>query len=272
MSNIILPDDRGNSIMTRGVSRRKFLAGSGAAIGGAALFGAASFSPAHAAGYNIARKTLSQSLDSDLDILQFALTLEHIEDTAYRVINDSGLLSGKVADYFRAFGDHEHAHVVAIIQVIESMGATPVKAQASYNFPTLNSQEEVVAFFAQVEELGAGAYLGAAPLIQDKGILQAAASIHDVEGQHASVLRAVMGDKEPSPAFAAPIALADVLAVVGPILGGGGTDPMPGGMPTTGGAPGLVTPLVVAAGLGAAALGAMLHIRGRENREEETTA
>ncbi len=274
MSNNLLPENEGK-ILSRGISRRKFLAGSGAAIGGAALFGAATFSPAHAAGYSIATSTLSQ-LNSDMDILMFALTLEHIEDAAYRAVNASGLLSGKVAEYFKTFGEHEHAHVVALTDVITKLGGTPVQEQASYNFPKLGSQDEVVAFFAQVEELGAGAYLGAAPLLQDKALLGAAASIHDVEAQHASTLRAVMGDAEPSPAFGSPKTYDEVIAVVGPILaasGGGG--PMPGGMPTTGkGDSGFATPLVVVAGLGAAAVGALLRVRGRENQvaQEENNA
>ncbi len=264
MSNLIQPDDEGN---VNGISRRKFLMGSGAVVGAAALFGVGGLSRGELLGVQIAS---AQSLNSDMDILMFALTLEHIEDAAYRAVNASGLLSGKVAEYFKTFGDHEHAHVVALTDTITKLGGTPVAEQASYNFPSFGSQDDVVKFFTVVEEVGAGAYLGAAPLIQDKALLAAAASIHDVEGQHAATLHAVMGDAEPSPAFAAPLTLQQVLSAVTPLLGtaGGGTTAPPG-MPTTGSGSSLLSPWWAAAGLGAAAVGALLRVRGRENAPAE---
>ncbi len=269
MSNIILPDDEGKG---NGISRRKFLMGSGAAVGAAALFGASGFTPGKLLGVQLAA---AQSLNSDMDILMFALTLEHLEDAAYRAANGSGLLSGKVADYFKTFGDQEHQHVVAITDTINKLGGTPVAEQASYNFPNFASQDDLVKFFAQVEEVGAGAYLGAAPLIKDPGILAAAASIHDVEGMHASVLRAVMNDPAPSPAFAAPLPVSDVLAAVTPLLGtpsGGTGTGGTVGMPRTGSPSSFPGPLFVAAGLGAAAVGALLKVRARGDAEATENA
>ena len=210
MSNMILPEGAG-----KGISRRQFLAGSGALAGAAALLGMAGLTPGQRAGVRLAA---AAELKTDLDILQFALTLEHVEDAAYRAVNSSGLLSGKVAEYFKTFGDHEHAHVVALTGVINKMGAQPVAEQATYYFPKFGSQDEVVKFFAQVEEVGAGAYLGAAPMIKSGDILGAAAAIHNVEAQHASTLRAVMNDPAPSPAFGSPLTVDQVLAAVTPLL------------------------------------------------------
>ncbi|MDQ6693319.1 MAG: ferritin-like domain-containing protein [Chloroflexota bacterium] len=260
MSNMILPEDEGNA--PKGLSRRKFLMGSGAAVGAAALFGATSLTPGQLLGVKIAS---AAGLNSDMDILMFALTLEHVEDAAYRAVNASGLLSGQVADLFKMFGDHEHQHVVALTDVITKLGGTPVAEQASYSFPNLTSQDEVVKFFATVEEVGAGAYLGAAPLLKDKALLSAAASIHDVEAQHASVLRAVMNDPAPSPAFGTPKTYDEVIAAVGPLLAMNGGN-MPG-MPTTG-APSLGTPWLLA-GLGAVAAGAMIKVRQRQHSGSE---
>lgn len=267
MSNLISPDDEGQ---VRGISRRKFLVGAGATVGTAALFGASSLTPGHLLGLQIARAQ-SLNLNSDLDILMFALTLEHIEDAAYRAANASGLLSGRVADYFKTFGDQEHQHVVAITSTIQKLGGTPVAELSGYNFPSFGSQADVVSFFATVEEVGAGAYLGAAPKIKDVNILAAAASIHDVEGQHASVLRAVMGDTMPSPAFAAPLNLDEVLAAVGPLLPSGGS-PTPG-MPVTGNGNSTNWGPLAVVGLGAAALGAAIRLRTRQpNQVEEESA
>ncbi len=210
MSNSIRPEEEG-----RGISRRQFLVGSGALMGAAALLRVPGLSFGQQAGVKAAA---AAQLNSDMDILMFALTLEHLEDAAYRAANGSGLLSGSVAEYFKAFGDHEHAHVVALTDVINKLGGKPVAAQASYNLPKFNNQDEVVKFFAQVEEVGAGAYLGAAPLLQSKDLLAAAAAIHNVEAQHASTLRAVMGDAEPAPAFGSPLTYAQVIAAVTPLL------------------------------------------------------
>lgn len=270
MSNYLLPDDSGE---VQGISRRKFLIGSGATVGAAALFGASSLglTQGQLLGMQIA-SAQSINLNSDMDILMFALTLEHIEDAAYRALNASGLLSGRVAQYFQDFGGHEHAHVVALTDTITKLGGTPVAEQASYSFPTFSNQDEVVKFFAIVEEVGAGAYLGAAPLLKDKALLAAAASIHDVEAQHASVLRAVMGDAEPAPAFGSPKTLDEVLAAVGPLLkmqgGAGGGGMTPAGMPRTG-ASATPAPWLIVTGLGAAAVGALLRIRARENGETQ---
>ncbi|HUS17150.1 MAG TPA: ferritin-like domain-containing protein, partial [Chloroflexia bacterium] len=92
MSNIILPEGE-----SKGFSRRQFLAGTGALAGAAAVFGATGLTrltPGTRAGVQIAA---AAELKSDLEILQFALTLEHLEDAAYRAANSSGLLSGRIA-------------------------------------------------------------------------------------------------------------------------------------------------------------------------------
>ncbi|MDQ2805401.1 MAG: ferritin-like domain-containing protein [Chloroflexota bacterium] len=213
MSNIILPEGEG-----KGLSRRQFLGASGALAGAAALFGVAGMG--RMTGGQVAGIRLAQAaeLKTDLDIVQFALTLEHLEDAAYRAANASGLLSGKVAEYFKTFGEHEHTHVLAVTDVVKKLGGTPVAEQAKYNLPKFSSQMELVTFFAQVEEVGAGAYLGAAPLIQSKDILAAAAAIHNVEAQHASVFAAVLNSPAPSPAFGKPLTVDQVLAAVTPLL------------------------------------------------------
>jgi hypothetical protein len=203
-----------------GFSRRKFLIGAGGVAGGLALaggFGGAlgNLTLGQQAGVRIAA---AQNLKTDLDILQFALTLEHFENAAYAAANQSGLLTGQAADLFKAFGEHEAAHVAALTDVITKMGATPVAAQNKYYLPNLQTSDQIVDLFIQLEEVGAGAYLGAAPMIQDKALLSAAASIHDVEAQHASSLKALKSDPMPSPAFGAPLSYDEVIMAVTPFL------------------------------------------------------
>ncbi len=173
------------------------------------------------------RIVLAQSNDQFLDVLNYALTLEHLEARAYSDIIASGLLSGQALSYFQTFGAHETAHVTALTQTIQSLGGTPVAAQASYNWPDFKTQQEVLEYFHTVEELGAAAYLGAAPMLQgNDDLLTAAVSIHNVEGQHAAVLSDLIG-QPPSPAFAEGKTIEEVLAVVTPILTVSGTPEMP---------------------------------------------
>ena len=167
----------------------------------------------------------------DLDILNYALTLEHLEAEAYRVANASGLLSGKAAEYFQDFGAHEAAHVDALTQTIRDLGGTPVAKADAYAFPTFANSQELLEFFQSVEELGAAAYLAQAPRLQDPELLTAAISIHNVEAQHAAVLSDLIG-VAPSPAFGEPKSMEEVLMVVTPLIMTSGQ--MPAAMPRTG--------------------------------------
>lgn len=177
------------------------------------------------------RIALAQSGNGFIDVLNYALTLEHLEARAYADVIASGLLSGQVLAYFQNFGEHEAAHVQALTQTIQKLGGTPVAAQESYNWPDFSTQQEVLEYFHTVEELGAAAYLGAAPrLIENDELLTAAVSIHNVEGQHAAVLSTLIGES-PSPAFAEGKSMEAVLEVVTPILM---ADSMPAAMPSTG--------------------------------------
>lgn len=215
-------------------SRRRFIRNSAMlAVGSALATNSFTFTTAAASSpQNIRMANLASVSDSDLAILNYALTLEHLESKAYAVINASGLLSGTAAAYFKTFGGHESTHVDVLTKTINDLGGTPVQAQASYNLPALKSQQEVLQYFHDVEELGAAAYLGQAPRLQNGDLLTAAVSIHNVEAQHAAALADLIG-VAPSPMFGTPKTMEEVLAVVSPILMP--ADSMPTQMPGTGG-------------------------------------
>jgi hypothetical protein len=122
-------------------------------------------------GHAYARGAAAQTGNATLDILNYALTLEHLESRAYSEVLAAGLVSGRARDYFQTFGAHEAAHVDALTQTIRSLGGTPVMAQQNYNWPAFQSQEEVITYFQTVEELGAAAYLGQAPALVGGGDL-----------------------------------------------------------------------------------------------------
>jgi hypothetical protein len=91
-------------------------------------------------------EALAADLPDDIAILNFALTLEHLEARAYRDALASGKLSGKNAAYAQAYGTQEAAHVALLMQAITQAGKTPVSAQATYNFPAFTDEQAVVGF------------------------------------------------------------------------------------------------------------------------------
>jgi rubrerythrin len=156
---------------------------------------------------------------TDVDILQFALTLEHLEAAMYREMLDTGILTGKEMRYFESFGSHEAAHVDALTQALQAAGATPNPALAMYNFPSFGSRMDILNFAKTAEDIGVGAYQGAAAAIQNKEYLAAAGSILQVEARHVAIVNILLG-MEPAPAPTTPsLTVEEVLDKVNPILG-----------------------------------------------------
>lgn len=216
------------SFLNRPLNRRMFLRNSAIALVTASLAQTALTTGRAYAATSAANRA---QMNMDLDILNYALTLEHLEAEAYRAANASGLLTGAAVGYFADFGAHEAAHVVALTQTITDLGGTPVAMAASYALPTFTSSQEIVEFFQSVEELGAAAYLGQAPRLVNPDLITAAVAIHNVEAQHAAVLSDLIG-VAPAPAFAQPKSMEEVLMVVTPIIMP--AEQMPAAMPRTG--------------------------------------
>lgn len=193
------------------LSRRALLKGViGAAALAAAPISGLAFSEAQA---------LAASLPDDFAILNFALTLEHLEDVAYRQAVASGKLTGKNQVYAQQFGAQEAQHVALITGALQQAGKTPVAEQARYNFPAYSDERAIVDFLRVLEETGVGAYSGAAQYIKDKGILTVAGGIQQVEARHTAILRRQDGMSPVPAAFEKALTPDQVLAAAGPILG-----------------------------------------------------
>lgn len=160
-------------------------------------------------------------LDDDLQILNYALTLEHLESAAYKAVLGMNVLTGRALTYFTAFGAHEVTHVDAITMTIRQLGGTPV-SPATYNFSSVpKDQAGIIAFFQNVESVGASAYLGAAGSIKAIPVLDAALSIHAVEAEHASALADLVmpgGELFAPEAFATPRTPDQVMQIVAPFF------------------------------------------------------
>jgi rubrerythrin len=222
-------------------SRKRFLrmAGSGVAGGLAVLIAAcgdddkssSSSSSSSSSGSSMdTSKASASDMKGDLEILNYALTLEYLEATFYQQVLDSGLVTDpNIAELAKAIGQSEQDHVDALKKTIESLGGKAVKAPKTKFEPVLEQGLDVVLqTAATVENLGAAAYLGQAPRIKNKDILAAALSIHSVEARHAAGLNLLVGrgftggnaleGSIPDGPFGAPMDMAAVLKAVKPYL------------------------------------------------------
>lgn len=175
-----------------------------------------------AAGSVLLSRTASAQ-STDVDIANFALTLEYLEAEFYGLALDAGVLSGDALGVVTNLYDHESQHVDAIIDLLEGAGATPV-AKPEFVFPkdAFTSQAGILELAATFEPVGVGAYLGAAPMIQSPDILAAAGSIAGVEGEHVvAVNNLVTGLPAAVEAFPAALPMDEVLDAVSPFIMGG---------------------------------------------------
>jgi rubrerythrin len=195
-----------HEVLDLAFSRRHFVRGS-IASGAMALASAAGLGRAFGQGLG------------DVDILQFALTLEHLKARMYAEMLATDLLTGKDKSYIETFAGHEAAHVQALAATLTQLGAAPVQAQAAYTFPAFDTRTNMLNFAKTVEDVTVGAYQGAAASIRNQEILAAAGSIVQAEARHAAIVNFLLG-LDPVPRPTTPSFTVDeVNAIVGPILG-----------------------------------------------------
>jgi rubrerythrin len=162
----------------------------------------------------------SGSMKGDLEIVQYALTLEHLETDFYNAVIDSGVVKDRaLAETAKMIRDNEQEHVDALTGTVKQLGGKPVRPKTNFDAVLEGGEKMVLETAATVENLGAAAYLGQAGRIMSKEILAAALAIHSVEGRHAAALNTVVGKTiVPDGAFAKPASMAQVLPKVKPFL------------------------------------------------------
>jgi rubrerythrin len=161
------------------------------------------------------------SASGDLEIANYALTLEYLEADFYQQVVESGQVTDKkIAELAKSIGEHEQAHVAALKSMVEKMGGTPAaKPMTKFDDVLAGGPEKILSTAATVENLGAAAYLGQAGAIKSMEVLAAALSIHSVEARHAAALNTLVGKTVvPDGAFAKPASKDEVLKQVQPFI------------------------------------------------------
>ena len=171
-----------------------------AAIGGAVLLGA------------VARPSVaSAATANDVDILNYALTLEYLQASFYTETERIGALKGRAAEAARVVGAVERAHVKALRKVL---GTAAVK-RPTFNFRgTTEETRRFLKTAVAFEDLAVAAYKAQAPRLKSKAVLAAAISIHSVEARHAAWMRRLFGIVPAVTAFDQPLSRSRVERIV----------------------------------------------------------
>jgi rubrerythrin len=176
-----------------------------------ALYGAAAFTP-------MVRKAFGQASMGDIDILNFALTLEYLEAAFYEGAAKTPGLSKEVSQYVKTFGAEEQEHVDALTTTIKDLGGTPVEAPKADFGDAFSSVDTLIPLAITFEDTGVSAYNGAAPEIESKDLLATAGGIVQVEARHAAAIRFAAGE-DPAPEAFDPVLTEDeVLKAVQPFI------------------------------------------------------
>lgn len=238
-----------------GSSRRRFLNRSVVA-GGAllALGGGTGFAVAQESDDSMTEEmtaTFDDVRGTDIDVLNYALSLEHLENAFYREglesFNESDFVVADslqsfdeetrlaVYGYVQTVGNHEATHVDVLTQAVELLGGDPAQ-EATYDFG-IETVGDFLALGQVLENTGVAAYAGAAPYVESPDLLGAALSIHSVEARHAAILNWVNGESPFPNAFDPASSQGDVLEAVSQFIDSGdpgnGTETPDGNETTT---------------------------------------
>ncbi len=176
------------AVEVHGMTRASFILRGALAAG--AVYGMGAVAP-------FVSQALAASGGGDVEILNFALTLEYLESAFYNDKAKQVGLSGQAKDYAKQFGAEEAAHVAALNAAIKKLGGTPV---ARTDVRLSREQRKVVP----------GARLGARehrrrrlqrrrPSSPVKAVLASAGSIVQIEARHAAAINLLIGSS-PTPA------------------------------------------------------------------------
>ena len=156
--------------------------------------------------------------NQDVNILNFALTLEYLEAAFYNEAVRNAGLHGREYTLANVVRRHENEHVAFLRRALGSKAV----AKPTFNFgATTHSKAKFLATAFALENEGVAAYSGQGPRIKTVAYVEAAISILTIEARHASAFAMIqnrIGGPEgiaPSGAFDKPKSMSQVLSDVG---------------------------------------------------------
>jgi hypothetical protein len=167
----------------------------------------------------------------DIVVFKFADVLEQLESKFY----EQALQKFKDADFlaanfvssqvplqqFQKIQADEASHSTALRAALKALGQSPIDG-CQFNFDSVLTDVATMAATARVvENVGVAAYLGAARLLTDPVLLEAAGGILTIEARHQTVLNILSGTGSAIPvAFDFGFTPSEVLALAGPFISG----------------------------------------------------
>jgi hypothetical protein len=196
------------AIEVHGVSRASFILRG--ALSAGALLGVGAVGP-------FVSSALAKGDAGDIEILNFALTLEMLETDFYKHKAKTVGLSDAARTLAARFAHEEQQHVDALTSAIKGAGGTPVK-HPTFVFP-VTDEASFLSLAYTLENTGVSAYNGAGPSLRNKAYLAAAGSIVQVEARHAATIAVLTGKSvTPDGGFDKPLSKQHVLKIASPLI------------------------------------------------------
>lgn len=200
------------SIEVKGITRHAFMMRSAVAAG--SVYGLSTVGP-------FVGRAIAQEGGGDVDILNFALTLEYLEAAFYtQALKSTRGLGGEAKKLAETLRDNEQEHVAGLTATIKDLGGKPVAAPGVDFGKAFATERSFLKTAQTFEDLGVSAYNGAAPQIKSKEVLGSAGGIVQVEARHAAAIRFMRGQPIAAGAFDKPLEKQAVLDAAMPFIKG----------------------------------------------------
>lgn len=138
---------------------------------------------------------LRRQANIDSTVLNFALTLEHLENRFYAdglaQFDDAAFTSAGLQSWVRGRVAQIAAHEASHVAFLQSALGSAATSECTYSFP-YTDPASFIALATVLEGVGVAAYTGATQLLTNKTTITAASSILAVEARHQSWLESAV--------------------------------------------------------------------------------